>query len=484
MTDLKSLQHLGAFCYPTYLLSYNSNLQSKHGCNCVKRLSVILLILLLITPFALLWLAGISPFAVRDALGVGTGLTAKLACSGHYLSGFSDEQNRSDIASYSPAAEAVTLRHVAPDTIEAEMFGLARATARYYPGLGCTLQYPGMIDMSALQVPAVQQRQERWPQGEEIRTPDAQIQQLLQELLDEDAQLGLDTRALLVVRGGEIVAESYKNGVAADTPLLGWSMAKSITAIILGRMEALGLANVDDTSLFAAWSGDPRREISLQNLLQMSSGLEFDEPYEPGSDSTRMLFMEPSAAAVALASPLGHAPGSRFYYSSGTSNLLARFAWEKLGGDTQAFLDFFATELAAPLGLGHTYLELDASGVFVGSSYVYAPARDWARLGLLLLNDGEAAGRRLLPPGWVARASAPNSSDNDPRYGYQLWLNAGSDQLRWPDLDVRAYAMMGNRGQVVMMLPQLDALVVRLGWSAVDYPANERLARIQGLLAQ
>ena len=450
----------------------------------MKRLLIFLLILLLVSPLALLWLAGISPFAVRDALGVGTGLTAKLACSGHYLSGFSDEQNLRDIASYSPATETVTLRHIAPDIIETEIFGLARARARFYPGLGCTLQYPGMIDMSALQVPVRHQRQERWPGGEEIGPPDAEIQQLLETLLDEDARQGLETRALLVVQDDKIVGEAYKQGVPADTPLLGWSMAKSVTAIILGRMEALGLLDVDESSLFDAWNDDPRREISLQNLLQMSSGLEFDEPYEPGSDSTRMLFMAPSAAEVALASPLGHAPGKEFYYSSGTTNLLARLAWERLGGDSQAFLDFFATELAAPLGLGNTYLELDASGVFVGSSYVYAPARDWARLGLLLLNDGEAAGRQLLPPGWAARASAPNSSENDPRYGYQFWLNAGGDQLRWPGLNARAYAMTGNRGQVVMMLPQLDALIVRLGWSAEDYPTNERLSRIQSVLAQ
>lgn len=449
----------------------------------VKRLLLAGLALLLLSPLWIAPLIGFSPLNYREALAVGTGITAKLACSGYYLSGFSDEQNLEDIATYTPAVRSVTLRHTGSNTVEADIYGLAPASARYYPGLGCTLQYPGMADLAVLEVPRLPANYRHWPMDDIAPTTEPKLQAVVEKLLVEDEMAGLDTRALLVARGGQILAETYKAGIDRDTPLLGWSMGKSVTAILLGRMEARGLVDNAETRLFPAWEGDSRRDISLVNLLQMSSGLDFEEPYVPGSDSTRMLFFAPSAAGVALESELLHEPGSHFYYSSGTTNLLMRLAWDRLGGDTQALLDFFAAELAGPLGLGNTTLELDASGVFVGSSYVYAPARDWARLGLLMLDQGVAGDRRLLEEDWVTRAVTPNPSRNEPRYGYQFWLNGGAVNLRWPDLEPGAYAMMGNRGQVVMMLPAHDAVVVRLGWTGTgEYPFNERLARVQAAL--
>lgn len=449
----------------------------------MKRFLLVLSLVAIAGWLGIVRLAGFSPLVFPEALAVGTGLAAKLSCSGRYLSGFSDDHNLADVASYSPVVRVVNIRHREPATIEADIAGLATASARYYPGLGCTLQYPGMADLESLDVPGSPHRQGSWPRGEEVGDPQPELQALLDQILAEDNRTGLETRSLLVVQNGTVLAESYKPGIDASTPLLGWSMGKSVSAILIGRMEALGLVDVSDTDLFAAWREDERRDISLRNLLQMSSGLDFEEPYVPGSDSTKMLFASPSAAAVALASELIHPPGRHFYYSSGTTNLLTRLAWERLGGDTQALLEFFSGEIARPLGLGDTTMELDASGVYVGSSYVYATARDWARLGLLMLDDGVAGTERLLPKGWVERAVTPNGSDNEPRYGYQFWLNSGGDALRWPDLDPAAYAMMGNRSQVVMMLPGHDALVVRLGWTGEgEYPYNQRIARIQAAL--
>ena len=126
--------------------------------------------------------------------------------------------------------------------------------------------------------------------------------------------------------------------------------------------------------------------------------------------------------------------------------------------------------------------EPDHSGVFIGSSFLYATARDWARLGQLMLGEGVINGRRVLAQDWVRRATTPNGSANDPRYGYQFWLNRGAAQPNWPSLPADAYAMQGSRGQVVMVLPGLDAVVVRLGWCP-DYPVDANLARIAGALA-
>ena len=414
---------------------------------------------------------------------VGTGMAAKLSCSGYYLSGFTDARNSADINTYSPAALLVNVRYEQPDTVIASL-GSTEARARYYPGLGCTLLRRNMVNFGTLEVPELEPGEGPWPVGDEVGEPDRAMQTLIAATLHDDSLEGLDTRALLVVQGGRVIAEAYGAGIERDTPLLGWSMGKSLTALMVGRMEQLGRLQRDETRLFPAWLADSRANISVENLLQMSSGLNFTEPYVPGNDSTRMLFVAPSASDIALASTLEHAPGSFWYYSSGTSNLLTRLVSDRLGASPQALIDFFADEIAAPLGLRGTTFELDASGVYVGSSYIYAPARDWARMALPMLYDGQAGTRQWLPRGWVSAASMPNPSKNDRRYGYQFWLNGGGKTLRWPDLEADAYAMSGNRGQSVMIFPDLEAIVVRLGWTAGDYPVNSKFRPIQKLLKQ
>ncbi|MEH6587830.1 MAG: serine hydrolase [Halioglobus sp.] len=449
----------------------------------MKKILLALGLLVFLLPALVLWISGIPPRGISQMAAVGTGLTAKLACSGYYLSGFSDEKNLADIATYSPAVGLIELRHEDPKTLVATLSG-TEARARFYPGLGCTLEYPVMEDLAAIEVPIIDLQQGPWPLGDDVPPADSRMQEQLEQMLLADQQQGLDTRALLVLHNQQIIAEAYGPGITQDTPLLGWSMGKSVSALMVGRLEKMGKLHRDEQGLFAAWSGDSRKTISIENLLQMSTGLGFSEPYLPGNDSTRMLFTTASAASVALGSSLKREPGSYWAYSSGTSNLLTRLVSDRLAGGAQALVDFFASEIVAPLGLRHTTFELDASGVMVGSSYIYAPARDWARLALPMLNDGKIAASQWLPAGWVESATAPNSSDNDPRYGYQFWLNGGGDALRWPSLHADAYAMSGNRGQVVMMFPSLNAVVIRLGWTAGSYPDDEKLQPIQALLEQ
>lgn len=448
-----------------------------------KRLALGLLLAVALGLGSLWLLAGIAPRQLPSAIALATGLGAKLACSGHYLSGFDNARIADDLASYSALTRLLDIHASSPHGVEASMPGSSAAVARYRPGLGCTLEYEsgGPLDAVAVRSPAVDGAVP-WPAGASAGAPDPQIAALLSDMLVDDNAAGLDTRALLVVQDGQIAGEAYAPGIGKDTPLLGWSMGKSVTAILIGRLQALGRLSMAEQNLFPAWAADGRADISVENLLQMSSGLEFAEEYVPGSDSTRMLFMSPSASDVAMASPLVHAPGSYFAYSSGTTNLLARLAYERLGGSTQSLMDFIADEIGGPLALEATTLESDASGVVVGSSFVYATARDWARFGLLLLNGGQINGRRLLDPDWVARATRPNHSDNDPRYGYQLWLNGGGSELRWPALPGDAYAMQGNRSQFVMVLPSLRAVVVRLGWSATEYPIDANVTRIAAAL--
>jgi CubicO group peptidase (beta-lactamase class C family) len=141
-------------------------------------------------------------------------------------------------------------------------------------------------------------------------------------------------------------------------------------------------------------------------------------------------------------------------------------------------IDFTYNELFKPLNMANSIFETDSSGVLVGSSYLYSSARDWGRLAQLLLNNGQWQKNQLISSEWIKQAQTPNSSDNDKRYGYQFWLNAGHNELRYPDLPKDTYSMQGNRGQLVMIIPSKNTAIVRLGWTSVKYPTNKNFAEI------
>jgi CubicO group peptidase (beta-lactamase class C family) len=254
-------------------------------------------------------------------------------------------------------------------------------------------------------------------------------------------------------------------------------MAKSLTAVMLASLEYRDLIDLSAPASFNEWANDERAQIRITDLLTMTDGLDFSEEYNPGDDATAMLFDSPSAADYVLAKPLAHEPGLHFNYSSGTANLLARLYQKALGGPVAARSDY-EQNIAAVLGFQNAVFETDAAGGFVGSSYLYASARDWARLGQVMLNAGEINGQRLFSADWVDRATLQNGSLNHPAYGYQWWLNAGNPSLRWPSLPKDSFAAMGNRQQLVMVIPSADVVIVRLGWTAGRYPDNENFKRI------
>jgi CubicO group peptidase (beta-lactamase class C family) len=445
----------------------------------MRKALVVIGVLLGVGLLAMKPLLNLSPLALGSAAEVAAGLGAKLGCSGRYITGLSPAQLRADLASYSPAFSLVDVSYdEAARRSSANLFGMAEVAAQYRPGLGCTLALPGAERLDTVQRPSLANADLPWPRGERADAIDPAAQAALDTLMAADNAAGYQSRALLVVRDGQLIAESYAAEFDAATAHLGWSMGKSVTAMLLGLLETDRVVSASEQELFAQWQADERADISLENLLQMASGLAFDEEYTPGSDATRMLAAEPSAAGVALSQPAIYAPGEHFAYSSGTTNMLALLYQQRVGGTTQAAVDYLSRRLLQPLAMHNTIVEPDPSGVFVGSSYVYATARDWARLGLLMLDKGEFNGQQLLSADWVARAQRPNRSSNDPRYGYQFWLNGGGDELRWPQLPVDAYAMLGNRSQVVMIIPSRNMVIVRLGWSATSYPTSTKLATL------
>ena len=294
------------------------------------------------------------------------------------------------------------------------------------------------------------------------------LQQAVESLFDERNGTGL-TLAVVVMVEGEIVAEKYGPTAGPDVTLISWSMAKSITHALVGLLVGDGLLDVSRPVSVPEWQGDLRREITLQHLLNMSSGLRFLEDYVDAgvSNCIEMLFGSGSddVAGYAASLPLDHVPNSVFNYSSGTTNIICRLASDVLGGGEPELREYLAHRLFGPLGMVRAEPRFDAAGTFIGSSFVYATAREFARFGELYRNDGCVGGERLLPLGWVehARTPAPAPIPSGERgYGAHWWL--------WPERS--AFAAQGYEGQRIVVVPGASATIVRLGkTAAADGPA-------------
>ena len=271
-----------------------------------------------------------------------------------------------------------------------------------------------------------------------------------------------ETLALLVVHRGRLVLERYAPGKGPGDTFVSWSMAKSILHALVGVLVGEGRLEPLAPAPVPAWSapGDPRREIQLEHLLRQVDGLDFVEVYEDGqrSDVVDMLFRagKDDVAAFAEARPLAHAPGSVWNYSSGTSNIVSAIVGRTVGGGSVGMEAFMRQALFDAIGMKSATARFDAAGTFIGSSYVFATARDFARFGLLYLRDGVWDGRRVLPPGWVdhARRETPQSAG---WYGAHWWL-----ALHDPGI----FTATGFNGQYVAVAPARDLVLVRLGISS------------------
>ena len=208
------------------------------------------------------------------------------------------------------------------------------------------------------------------------------------------------TRAVVVLYKDHLIAERYAPGFSEDTKLLGWSMTKSITSAVLGVLEKQGRINLEQDHLFPEWEEDERAQITVNDLLHMNSGLAWEEDYTKISDVTKMLFLAEDMSEVQLYEPLVGEPGSIWNYSSGTSNLLSGFIRNQFNS-YQEYLDFWYRELIDKIGMHSMTLEADLAGNYVGSSYSWATARDWAKFGLLYLNEGNWNGEQIINKNWV-----------------------------------------------------------------------------------
>ncbi len=268
------------------------------------------------------------------------------------------------------------------------------------------------------------------------------------------------TRAVLVLYKDQIIAEKYSEGFTKDSRILGWSMTKSIMSTVFGILEHQKKINIQDKALVESWQNDARKEITIHNLLQMNSGLEWDENYDEISDATKMLFLERDMTKVQEEKPLIGKPNETWNYSSGTSNLLSGILRDQFKNH-QSYLDFWYANLIDKIGMNSMILESDLAGNYVASSYAWATTRDWGKFGLLYLHNGAWNGEELFTKQWVDYVTTPTPTSNG-SYGAQFWLNT-EKQLK--DVSQNMYFADGYQGQRVYILPDEDLVIVRFGLS-------------------
>ena len=350
----------------------------------------------------------------------------------------------------------------------------SKSTALYRDGYGVTLLRgrKAMERLKAQAFPLPPEASDPEPLAPGDSAVAVRLEPVAKALVDDHAYNGTPF-AFIVLHDGAIVAERYRQGITADTRLLSWSMGKSFTNALVGLMAGDGLVDIHAPMDIPEWQGDGRAAITLSDLMQMQSGLEWNENYGNRSDVNLMLHREEDMGLFALSKPLMAKPGTHWYYSSGSTNIVMRYLRGKFASDA-AFLAYLRSRLFEPLGIRNACFEPDMSGTPVGSSYLYVTARDYARFGQLYLDDGLAGPARILPEGWVDYTRTPASASQG-GYGAFFWLNRNRT---CPDAPADMFSCQGHDGQEIYIIPSKKLVVVVLGYS----PKPDRVIDFNALL--
>src|SRR4051794_10120966 len=432
-------------------------------------------LIVVVTCLAIAWLS----LRLRIVADVACGYKAKVLCTAIFASGRDlDPETADEIRADSYWLLRPFRAEVDPagGTVTASFFGTRAHTARYRPGFGATLLYsPPPHDRPLAANAAHRERTVRAPDRPgrtKVGRADAptEVQRIVDRAFEEPNPRRLRrTHAVLVLHDGDVVAERYSRGVGADTPLPGWSMAKSVLSALVGILVADGRLTLDQRELLPQWRvPDPRAGICLEDLLRMRSGLRFSEAYgNPWSDVLHMLFNCPDAATYAASRPLDAVPGRVWAYASGTSNILSAIV-RRTVGDAD-YPEWPRRALFEPLGMPSAILEPDEAGTFICSSYMLATARDWARYGQLWLDGGRTQGTALLPPDWIVFSTTPTAESPDACYGAHWWLKLkpeiGGNHPSAASIAADAFFAVGHEGQTLTIIPSRRLVVVRLGAS-------------------
>ena len=430
-------------------------------------------------------MAGASVYFRPDrAIRVATGVVAHNVCSKTFVSGFDPQ------AVFSETVERDGIRRLrrvlqlrvdrSTRSVDASAAGLFGSRALFREGLGCVLQHgssePYVLrsDIEALRVPKAPPLLPEIAGPDIVQPSDPALRAALDHAFEEPAEPPLRrTKAVVVVRDGKVIAERYAGGIAVDTPLLGFSMTKSVVNALIGILTQQGLVTPSMPAPIPEWRGDLRREIEVEHLMRMTTGLALDETNSGFDPASQMVYLHDDMAGFAVNAAVVAPPGTRWAYSSPTTQLLARIIRDAVGGPEQS-LAFAWRELFNPLGMRNVTLEFDGVGTLQGSTYMLASARDWAKFGLLYLNDGIVGGKRILHEDWVDFSAAATLGTD---YAAGFWTNRSEH----PDARGRvrlgiprdAFFASGDLGQRIVIMPSQRLVVVRLG-DSVDPTGDMR----------
>ena len=432
------------------------------------------------------------------------GVVAQTVCSAKYVSGRdlpTDQLVAADVTPQSPILAVVSTEvDDANRSVTSKFLGLFPRTSSLQPQRGCVLD--ATPDPAAKPYVPAATNPAPWPTGDGTSPATGVDTSALATIVDDafvgsDDPMGMAARGAAVVQDGKLILLRDGAGIEPSTSLLGWSMTKTVTAMLAyKKLQEQGIdieTPVVDAfpqgrapSWVEQWKADDRKAVTIADLLFMRSGLALGEGYGPTGDVVQMLYGEQDMSAWAAAHPLDHQPATYWEYLSASTVILSEVVRAQFATD-QEYVDFAYDELFEPIGVTTATLSTDASGTWVGSSYLWASTADWARLGQLMLDDGRWNGRQIIPAGWWKLAGTPAMPTGEGHgYGAQTWIAGepdGGECATTPGYPRDALLMEGHYGQVVAMIPSKKAVIVRLGWTVIpDFDGCAFVAEVAATL--
>lgn len=406
-------------------------------------------------------------FTTYPKLDLISGFSAKSIASGHFLDNRSKElieKTDNDIDMIDLATNTI---NDAGKFATSTVYGLKERKAIYREGLGATLINDDFDISKPYLVPKRTPLVNNLPFPYGNNEPKdtiftdidySKLKKAIDNAFDKSGGKLKRTRAVVVLYKNKLLAEKYDTGFTKNSKILGWSMTKSITSSAFGVLTKQGKIDIYKPAPVTEWQNDERKNITINDLLHMNSGLEWEENYNTICDATKMLFLAKDMGKVQMDKPAQFKPNTHWNYSSGTTNLLSRILRNQFKTQ-QEYLDFWYSAVIDKIGMNSMIVEQDMTGTFVGSSYGWATPRDWSKFGLLYLNKGNWNGEQILDKSWVKYTATPTNTSKG-RYGAQFWLNAGG---KFPDAPRDMFYCNGYQGQMVAIIPSLDMVIVRMG---------------------